>query len=353
MKRVLKLIPAVLMSLVLLPKVYAGNPERAGEAGASELLINPWARSSGWAGANSGAVRGIESMFLNVAGTAFVKKTEVVFANTNLLSGNDIKINTLGICQKVGQSGAIGLSVASMSFGDIEVTTTNQPEGGLGTYSPQFINVALSYAKVFSNSIYGGIAVKIISESIADVKAQGVAFDAGIQYVTGFNEAKDNLKLGISIKNVGSPMKFSGDGLSFKTAIPSSTQGGTYTVENRSSKFELPSLFNIGVAYDIKLAEIHRLTPAANFTSNSFTNDQFMFGLEYAFKNYFMVRGGYSYEEDDENLETRASWFSGPSFGFSAELPLGKGGKVFGIDYSYRVTDPFDGAHTIGGRLTL
>ena len=27
---------------------FAGNPQRAGQAGASELLINPWARTSGW-----------------------------------------------------------------------------------------------------------------------------------------------------------------------------------------------------------------------------------------------------------------------------------------------------------------
>ena len=35
---------------------YAGNEQRAGQAGASELLINPWARTSGWAGANVAGV---------------------------------------------------------------------------------------------------------------------------------------------------------------------------------------------------------------------------------------------------------------------------------------------------------
>ena len=38
---------------------------RTGEAGASELLINPWAQSSGMAGANTASVRGLESVFLN------------------------------------------------------------------------------------------------------------------------------------------------------------------------------------------------------------------------------------------------------------------------------------------------
>ena len=47
---------------------FAGNKDRSGQAGASELLINPWARSSGWGGVNTANVRGLESMFGNVAG---------------------------------------------------------------------------------------------------------------------------------------------------------------------------------------------------------------------------------------------------------------------------------------------
>ena len=43
----------IVMSLVLLlgvsaPKAFAGNEDRSGQAGAPELLINPWAASAGW-----------------------------------------------------------------------------------------------------------------------------------------------------------------------------------------------------------------------------------------------------------------------------------------------------------------
>src|SRR5688572_5821804 len=69
--------------------MIAGNKDRAGEAGATELNINPWARSSGWAGVNTASVRGLEAMFGNVAGTAFTKKTELLAVHTNWLSGSD------------------------------------------------------------------------------------------------------------------------------------------------------------------------------------------------------------------------------------------------------------------------
>ncbi len=70
----------------------------------------------------------------------------------------------------------------SLDFGDIEITTNDLPEPVLGTYSPQYLNIGISYAKAFSNSIYGGVNFKIINEKISNVGAQGVAIDAGIQY---------------------------------------------------------------------------------------------------------------------------------------------------------------------------
>jgi hypothetical protein len=331
---------------------FAGNEDRAGQAGATELLINPWTRSSGWGGINIANVRGLESQFNNVAGLAFTKKTDIGYSFTDWLKGADVKINNLGLAQKVGETGVLALSIMSMSFGDILVTTNDQPEGGLGNYKPQFINIGLSYAKSFSNSIYGGITVRIISESSSDVKAQGVAFDAGIQYVTGFNEAKDNLKFGISLKNVGTPMKYSGDGLSFRGDPPVAT---TYqqTIESRTATYELPSLVNIGASYDFKVAEQHRITAAASFTSNSFTYDQFGIGAEYSFKEMFSLRLGYLSEKDLGSSEDRLTALTGFNGGLSIDLPLGKGGKKVGIDYSYRSTEFFDGSHGIGLRLML
>jgi hypothetical protein len=49
MKNIYKTTFVLLLSgILLLPvAVLAGNKDRSGQAGASELLINPWARSSG------------------------------------------------------------------------------------------------------------------------------------------------------------------------------------------------------------------------------------------------------------------------------------------------------------------
>jgi hypothetical protein len=87
MKEINRLIKLILVFVLSFFSTFsfAGNEQRAGQAGASELLINPWARSSGWAGANVAGVRGLEGIYSNVAGLAFVEKTELIFSQTSWL----------------------------------------------------------------------------------------------------------------------------------------------------------------------------------------------------------------------------------------------------------------------------
>lgn len=360
MKKKLILLSALILSLPFCEgwggALFAGNPDRSGQAGATELLINPWARSSGWAGSDVAGAHGLEAMFTNIAGTAFTKNTELLFSNTQWLKGSGITINSFGLTQHVGETGALGLAIMSMNFGEIPITTVNQPEGGIGTYSPQFLNISISYAKGFSDNIFGGLAAKIITEKMANLNSTGVALDAGIQYVAGKH---DQLKFGISLKNVGPRMMFSGDGLSFKSPVPASTQNNTMTVDQRSQDYELPSSLNIGAGYDFYILQdttakkTHRITAMGTFSSNSFEKDQFKLGLEYGWKNILMIRAGYTYEQGILNVATRTSALTGPSAGFTVEMPFGKNKSTFAIDYSYRATDPFSGTHSIGARINL
>jgi len=343
---------------ILLPvtSVWAGNKDRAGQAGAYELLINPWARSSGWNGLNTANVRGLESLNQNVAGLAFANRTEILFAHTRYLVGTDIAINAFGFAQPLGKSGGVlAADVVAMSFGEIPITTTAQPEGGLGTYRPQFLNIALAYSKAFSNSIFGGLVVRGISESASNITATGVSVDAGIQYQTGTETDPTKVKFGIALRNIGTPMRFEGDAISFKGDEPE----GNYilTVNRRSQQFELPSMLLIGGSYDFRFGgtevKTQRLTVVANFTSNSFYRDQVGGGLEYAFREQFMIRGGYNYQGGLTSETDRTTAFTGISGGFSIEVPVKKNGPSVGLDYSYRTSNPFGGTHTAGVRLLL
>ena len=347
----------VLMGLSA-PQAFAGNKDRSGQAGAAELLINPWAASSGWGNAGMSMVRGVEAIYGNVAGISSCNRLDINFTHTSWLVGvgNDTRISSFGFLARVGESSVLGLSFMSFSIGAIPITTTQNPDPGtLGTYKPNLMNINLSFAKSFSNSISGGFNLKIISESIKDMSGIGVAIDAGIQYVTG---PYDNIHFGVTLKNIGPTMKFSGDGLSFKAFLMQGTSQ-QFTIVQRVDDFELPTQLSIAAAYDFLFAETNRITIAGNFNSNSFTNDQFTVGLEYGWKEMFMVRAGYTYEngiwskdgilyDDGCNNLNR-----GLSAGASIQVPLSKkeDGMKLAIDYSYRDTYVYKGHHAIGARI--
>jgi hypothetical protein len=330
--------------------VQAGNKDRSGQAGAPELLVNPWAGSTGWGGVNTANVRGVESMFCNIAGLSFVSKLELGFSQTYWLQGSEIGISNFGLGVRAGETGVIGISVFSMNFGELDVTTTDQPDGTGATFKPSLLNFALSYSKSFSNSISAGLTVRIISESIPDASAQGLSFDAGVMYVTG---AREQAKFGIALRNLGPDMKFTGDGFSIKAFF----QGDDYSMSvfQRSESFELPTQLRIGASYDFYIGEISRLTPAFNFTSNSFSKDQFGLGLEFGLKEYLMLRAAYTYEDGitaDVSDPSRTNAYKGLSLGASIEVPLSKKNDLkLGVDYAYQTTDNFNGTQVFGIRL--
>jgi hypothetical protein len=333
---------------------FAGNPDRQGEAGAYELLMNPWVRSGALNSLNASNIGGIEAMMVNVAGIARINRWEVGFAQTNWLRPSSIKINALGLAIKVGKSGTIGLSLMSLDFGDIKVTTTSTPEGTGATYSPSFSNIGIGYAHTFGNKISVGILFRGISEAIQDLDAFGFALDAGVQYVTGEN---DNFKFGISLRNIGGPMSFGGDGLSVQL---NSSENTALTFDQRLTRYELPSQLHIGISYDFISSDVLTTTPILNFTSNSFGRDELGVGLEVKITQYFALRGSLKHElggpfkpfgytdSDDENRSAH----TGLAGGVSVSIPLNKKtDSKLSIDYGYKHSDPFQGTHQFGARL--
>lgn len=352
---------SVAAAMTVAISAFAGNNERSGQAGASELLVNPWARSTGMGSAGSTMAVGLEAMSLNVAGLAETRKFEINYAHREWLANSGIDMNTFGLASHVGESGVLGLQIMTMSFGDIITTTVNSPEGGQGTFSPLFFTGSLSYAKQFSQRINGGLTVKAIREEISNVSANTIALDAGVNYTTGVNE---EIKFGIALMNVGPSMKYSGTGLNVTSTIPGTD--ATFTQQQRSQEFELPSLLNIGIAYDYLIGLMndttnknvraqHRITGAFNYTSNSFTPDLFAFGVEYAFKEMFMGRFGYIIKDKPGFEDLGDIALTGLSAGVSVEYPISrkKDNGTVALDFSWQQTKNFGGISSLGIRLNL
>ena len=366
--KIQKIIFLGLVALIFGQNSFAGNDTKRGQGGAVELLINPWARTSGMAGANSGVIRGIESMGLNVAGLSSVNKTEINFCSATYLVGSDIRINSLGLGQRVGEGGVMGITLSSLDLGTFDETTIELPDGTGNTFKPQFFNFGLAYSKKFSNRITGGLLMRGISQANQAASAFGLAFDAGIQYQTG---KRKEFKFGVSIMNLGPKMSYGGDAFTKRGAA----QGSSYsqTLGLLTAAFEQPSMLNIGVGYDFYFNnEEVKLTPCFNFRSNSFTSDQYQVGVQASWKEMFMVRGGYDYQGGIFSKTETTTANLGPSFGATFQMPfvrkkdgemaqtssteLHSGSmksKVVGFDYSYSMTRFFGGTHRFSIIMTL
>lgn len=352
-----------LSAIALLTTVatMAGNKDRSGQAGAAELLINPWAASSGTFGANTALVKGLEAMKGNIAGLSYTDGTELGLSYNIYLKGTNVNLYNLSFGQKLGDAGVLGVSLTSMNFGEITVTDYNNPTGGIGTYKPSLFNVQLGFAKDFSHAIHAGFGVTYVSEQITNARASGAAFEAGVQYTTGID---DNFHFGVTLRNVGTNMRFTGEGFSFDSEVLDNN-GYMVARQTPTERFEMPTLLNLAVAYDVYLdgkhlanendLPQHRLTPMLGFTSNSFNNDYIHFGLEYAWRELIMLRGGYRYEKNISDAALSTTFYKGVSAGVSVMTkPRGSNGSRLGFDYTFRPTSrPDNGVHNFTVRLVL
>ena len=137
--KIKKLIVGALAFLLVSP-LTAGNNDRAGSAGSTQLLMQPWARTGGWSGSNLASVSGMEAMAFNVAGLAFTEGIDIGYGNTQYMGNSGISVNTMGLGFRLGESSStIGVNVLFINYGDIDVTTGDFPEGGIGQFSPSFL----------------------------------------------------------------------------------------------------------------------------------------------------------------------------------------------------------------------
>ncbi len=330
----------IILSFLLLSgfSITAGNPDRQGQAGASELLLNPWGRSAGLHSMSTSFSKGVEAMRINIAGLSRINKMEIGLSSNNLFNGAGVFLNSLGFATKMGKSGALGVEIVSLDFGNIPITTTDQPAGTSGSFSPGFFQFGVGYSYTYANKISVGALFRGVSETVIDVTAFGYSIDAGVQYVSG---EKENFKLGIALRNIGSPMVFGGEGL---TKRLEDERGVVLSYDSQAASFELPSMLNIGISYDFYINDDTYVRGLSNFTSNAFSRDQVGAGLEFSYLNRVTLRSGYKLDIGDD-LGT-SNLFSGFAGGVSIDWPLDKAGvNNLGIDYAYRTTNVYKGSH--------
>jgi hypothetical protein len=318
---------------------------RAGTAGAAELLVPLTARSTALAGATAAGIdgmNGVEALYNNPAGLSLNQGTSAMFSRLDYVA--DIGVNYLALGQSIGSNSNIALTLSSWDFGELPTTTEASPENTDVTYSASYVTAGLSFARTLTDRIAAGVTIKVVSEKLADASASTMAFDAGMTYVVG----ESGLRLGVALKNIGTEMQFSGNGLTQQVRLPNQDPtANANTLVFESEGVQLPTLLNFGASYTTMMGSASSFTLLGNFRSNSFDQDQYSVALEYSFNQLLYLRGGYMADEGRED-----TFFKGASYG--AGLNIGLGGTTkLAVDYTIVPTDFFDNVQYITATLDL
>ena len=317
-------------------QVFAGG-RKLGTAGAPELLIPMGARSVGMAGANVANINNTEAIYYNPAGLSYLENSEAAFTYMTYFADMNVSYLTAGI--SIGGLGKLGISLQTIEIGEIEVTTIDVPEGTGEVIKPNYLTLGLTYAKALTNRIAFGMNTKLISEKIGNMSASAVAWDFGLQY-----RSDANIDFGITLKNIGTKIKFDGTGIEYDSEINFANPNAT----TRKTKLdmgshELPTSLQIGLAYRYNFTERQKVNVVSHFVNSSYSFDQLVSGVEFSYNDNIFLRGGYNLPiyPDEYTSDDKDDYQYGFHLGAGILLPLGS--NRLKIDYAYRNMELFEG----------
>lgn len=270
---------------------------RVGASGAQFLKIGVGSRYQGIGEAAVATVNDAYSMYWNPAGLANVEGSAITFTNVNWLL--DIKMNYLGYARNFEGIGVFGVSTTVLSMGDQEIRTFENQDGTGTYYSASSYAIALTFSRHMTTRFSFGGTVKYIGEKIHLERASGMAFDFGTMFYPGYK----SLRLGMSITNMGPEMKFDGPNLD----VPYDPQNGTGSNSSvgarlKSTPYNLPMAFRVGLAYDWQFGPKSILTLASELKHPNDNIEQGSLGGEFAYNDQFFLRAGYKINYNEESL---------------------------------------------------
>lgn len=336
---------------------WAGSENRKGTGGAHELRIPVGPRGTALGGAVVGDATGVEALFWNPAGMAGLEHTEALFSHSTYFA--EQKLNFAGVATRMGDWATLGVNAKVLSIGDILVTTEDAPDGTGEVIQPTFTVLGLSLARPFTDRVHAGATANFVSERISNTSASGLAFDFGVQYLTGWH----GLKLGMVMKNFGTSMKFDGEDFEASFLPPDSDPtAANRTFRSTSSSFEMPSYFTLAASYDVLTSSEQRLAALGAFQNNNFVGDNVCGAVEWSYRNAFALRGSWFGSiinrtdpvtgDDTGEFKSGDDLYSGVALGAGAKIETG--GTKLGVDVAWRpVREFFDDTVEVGLKLTF
>lgn len=321
-----------------------------GTTAAEFLLFGAGARGTALGGAFAAIATDVSSLYYNPAGSALMERSGAMVGTYDYVA--DTRYSWGGIAFPFsGGSRTIGIQVGTFGFRDQPVYTVEQPEGTGSVYSVSQTFAGITLAQNFSDRFSAGITAKGIFDQLGEASGQAFAVDFGTHFHASLSGHP--IRFSFVLANLGTNLSYSGDALDAATprddipgepTVPQNPQPATF----RTTGFNLPTIFRVGLAYDLITGDNNRLTLLSDFNQPNNNGAGFSAGGEWMSQRLggspfgFALRGSYSYApannvdpidpassalSDEENLQGLA---------LGGGLNYGTGNFNIGLDYAWK-----------------
>ena len=310
------------MMTLLLSTLLVGQ-SNVGTTAASFLEIGIGARSLAMGGAFTAVADDATALYWNPAGITNILRPAAHFYYAPWFV--DIDFTHGAAVVPLGRMGTIGLSITSVTMGEMKVRTLQVPEGTGELFEVSNLALATTYARKLTDRFSFGLNIKLVQEKIWHMNANVIAADVGCLFVT----KNKGIRIGMSISNFGSKMKLEGYDTERDFDIDETIFGNNDKIDSHldTQGWPLPLVFRAGISKDVLDDKMHKLTLAGDAIHPNNNYEYLNLGLEYTFMGIGSVRAGQSYvfleehEEDDKREEMTNQFTIGA--GLNYKIPRG------------------------------
>lgn len=175
--------------------------------------------------------------------------------------------------------GVFTLGAVVMDFGTMQRTqrsTGQRVYETLGEFSAGAMSLGITYSRMLTEQFSFGVTAKYVREAIDTESAANALFDGGVIYYTGLG----SLRLAAAVQNFGTDAQY------------------------RNDPFKMPTCFRLGLAAEVlgdRASEV-RLTASAEALHPNDADERINTGLEFAWNETIMLRGGWKFLYDEETF---------------------------------------------------
>jgi long-subunit fatty acid transport protein len=307
---------------------------KTGTTIAQFLKIEPGSRAAGMGNAGVALYDGIQSVYYNPAALGELTQSAVQFTHSDWYAG--ITYDYAAGALKVGGLGNLFASVTSLSSGDIDVRTVDQPLGTGERYSVSDLAVGLGFGRQLTSRFGAGIQINYLTESIWHTSLNALTLSVGTVYLLSENGAR----LGASISNIGTTARFTGGDLAIQYDNDPDAHGDNSALpaDQFTDDFPVPILFRAGITVPRELSPDSKVLLQFDAFHPSDNTESVSMGGEWMLKDVLSLRAGYQhlFEQDSE---------LGLTLGAGLQGALSE--MLFQVDYAWAEHSMLDDTHRI------